>query len=98
MRLVIDTNLFISAVINATSRQRLDQILLNSALTILLDAVLLAKFNEVIHRPKFHCYILQEQIDQFLDLLIERCTFVQTTSIVNTSPDPQRRFPARALP
>ena len=43
MRLVIDTNLFVSAAINGRSRAQLDQVLLNPALTILADMALLAE-------------------------------------------------------
>lgn len=92
MRLVIDTNLLISAAINAHSRQRLDAVLLNTALIILLDYTLLAEIDEVIHRPKFSRYITENQADNFLSLLTERCTFVQTTSIVKASPDPKDDF------
>ena len=92
MRIVIDTNLFISAAINAHSRQRLDAVLLNTSLTILLDTTLLAEINEVIHRSKFSQYVTDNQADSFLALLIERCTFVQTTSIIKASPDPKDNF------
>ena len=103
MKIVIDTNLFISAAINANSRQRLDAVLLNTALTILLDTTLLAELDEVIHRPKFRRYITDNQVDSFLDLLSERCTFVHTTTLIKVSPDrsvgpAKRRFPARTLP
>ncbi|MBC8152715.1 MAG: putative toxin-antitoxin system toxin component, PIN family [Bacteroidetes bacterium] len=53
MRIVIDTNLYISALINEHSRQKLDVLLLNPTLAILLDDALLAELNDVIHRPKF---------------------------------------------
>jgi uncharacterized protein len=92
MRVVIDTNLFISAAINAHSRQRLDAVLLNTSLTILLDTTLLAEIYEVIHRPKFRRYITEDQADTFLALLTDRCTFVQTTSTIKASPDPKDDF------
>lgn len=103
MRIVINTNLFISAAINAHSRQRLDAVLFNDNLTILLDTTLLAEIDEVIHRSKFRRYITENQADNFLDLLTERCTFVHTTTTIKASPDrsvgpAKGRFPARPLP
>ena len=92
MRLVIDTNLFVSAAIHSRSREQLDRVLLNPALIILVDTTLMDELNEVIHRPKFNRYITDLQIDNFLDLLFERCLFVHTTSIVKASPDPKDDF------
>ena len=62
MRLVIDTNLFISAAINGRFRAQLGRVLLNPALTILADMALLAEVGEVIHRPKFNRYITDRSI------------------------------------
>ena len=92
MRLVVDTNLFVSAAINGRSREQLDRVLLNPALNILVDTALLAELDEVIHRPKFKRYITDNQINGFLDLLFERCLFVHTTSTVKASPDPKDDF------
>lgn len=47
MRIVIDTNLYVSALINANSRHRLNILLLNDALDILLDDTLLAEFDNL---------------------------------------------------
>ena len=92
MRLVIDTNLFVSAVINSRSRAQLDRVLLNLDFLILLDSALLAEVDEVLNRPKFTRYTTRPQINSFLDLLLERCLFVHTTSIVKVSPDPKDDF------
>jgi len=59
---------------------------LNSALSILLDNALLDELNEVIHRPKFSSYVSPLQIEQFMDLLFERATMVETSSVVQASP------------
>ncbi|RYF48721.1 MAG: putative toxin-antitoxin system toxin component, PIN family, partial [Cytophagaceae bacterium] len=81
MRIVIDTNLYISALINANSRQRLNHVLLNPDYTILLSDALLAELDEVMHRPKFVRYLSPTQIDQFMDLLLERSMLVRTVSV-----------------
>jgi putative PIN family toxin of toxin-antitoxin system len=92
VKVVIDTNLFVSAAINANSRQRLELALYNDALSILLDEALLSEFVEVINRPKFRRYISANQIIAFIDLIERRSTFVTTTSTVDASPDPKDNF------
>ncbi|WP_256549265.1 putative toxin-antitoxin system toxin component, PIN family [Dyadobacter fanqingshengii] len=92
IRVVIDTNLYVSAMINRNSRQRLDQILKNQRFDILIDKTLVDEFVEVIHRPKFKKYVVIEQIEEFINLLYERCTVINTTSKVSHSPDPKDDF------
>jgi uncharacterized protein len=65
MRVVIDTNLFVSALINQNSRQRLNLVLEKMAITILSDDALMAEVYEVINRPKFKKYVSQFEIDGF---------------------------------
>lgn len=92
IRIVVDTNLFVSALINVNSRSRLNQILENELLEILLDKTLLAEILQVINRPKFNKYISKDQIFDFLELLAERCFFVETKATVKFSPDPKDDF------
>jgi uncharacterized protein len=92
MKLVIDTNLFVSAGINRHSRERLDRVLRNTEWIILLDQTLLAEVDEVLHRPKFSKYISHEEATRFLDLLAERGLLVRTTEVVKVSPDPKDDF------
>lgn len=92
IRIVVDTNLFVSALINVNSRSRLNQILENELLEILLDETLLAEIHEVINRPKFNKYISKDQIFDFWELLAERCFFVETKSKVKFRPDPKDDF------
>lgn len=91
-RIVIDTNLYVSALINSNSRKRLDLILINNSLEILLDNSLLKELHEVSIRPKFSRYVSSEQVESFLNLITERGTFVETSSIVTLSPDPKDDF------
>ncbi|SKB76004.1 putative toxin-antitoxin system toxin component, PIN family [Dyadobacter psychrophilus] len=92
IRIVIDTNLYVSAMISRNSRHRLDQILKDQRFDILIDKTLFEEFHEVIHRPKFKRYVSVEQIESFLNLLDERCTRINTTSKVSHSPDPKDDF------
>ena len=92
IRIVIDTNLFVSALINANSRIQLNLILENELLEILLDKTLFGEIYEVINRPKFSKYVSQDQISDFLELLVERSSFVETNAKVKFSPDPKDDF------
>jgi len=92
MKIVIDTNLYVSALINVNSRWRLDMLLLNDTLDILLDDTLLAELHGVINRPKFRRYVSPVQIEEFMKLLFERAILIETTSSVLISPDPKDDF------
>lgn len=92
MRIVIDTNLFVSALINQNSRQRLNLVLEKMAIQILSDDALMAEVYEVINRTKFKKYVSQSEIDDFYKLLQERTSRIETHSIVLVSPDPKDDF------
>ncbi|MCE7062100.1 putative toxin-antitoxin system toxin component, PIN family [Dyadobacter sp. CY343] len=92
IRIVIDTNLYISAFINTNSRNRLNAVFSDPALEILVDPTLLSEIFQVINRPKFTKYVTASQINSFMELISERCTFVFTTISVKVSPDPKDDF------
>ncbi len=92
MRVVIDTNLFVSALINQNSRQRLNLVLEKMSIRILSDEALMDEVYEVINRPKFKKYVSQSEIDDFYKLIQERTTRVETHSTVLVSPDPKDDF------
>jgi uncharacterized protein len=92
MRVVIDTNLFVSALINQNSRQRLNLVLEKMAIQILSDDALMDEVYEVINRPKFKKYVSQSEIDDFYKLIQERTSRIETHSIVLVSPDPKDDF------
>ncbi|GLU55667.1 putative toxin-antitoxin system toxin component, PIN family [Dyadobacter frigoris] len=91
-KIVIDTNLYVSALINSNSRKRLDQVLENHSLEILLDISLLKELFEVCFRPKFSRWVNVEQTQLFLEIINERGTLIETTSIIKLSPDPKDDF------
>lgn len=91
-KVVIDTNLYVSALINSNSRNRLDLILINDSLEILLDNSLLKELLEVSSRPKFSKYVSPEQVELFLNLITERGNFIETSSVIRLSPGPKDDF------
>lgn len=92
IRVVIDTNLFVSALINENSRRRLNLILNNPKFEIITDNALLGELSLVIFRPKFNKIVSVSQIKSFLELLHERSLHFETTSTVQHSPDPKDDF------
>lgn len=89
---MIDTNLYVSALINENSRRRLSLILDNPKFEIITDNALLDELSLVIFRPKFNKIVSASQIRNFLELLHERSLYFETTSIVRHSPDPKDDF------
>jgi uncharacterized protein len=70
VRIVIDTNVVVSAVLLATSisRKAFDMALLNGDLLLSEDT--LAELNEVLCRPKFSKYISETKRLEFFDVIM----------------------------
>lgn len=92
MKVVIDTNDFISALIGKRHRLKLQKVLLNPNIAILADATLFAEIKDVAYREKFRKYVSVEEVDDFLALLPKRLKPVVVTSAVSASPDPDDNF------
>ncbi|MFN0214724.1 MAG: putative toxin-antitoxin system toxin component, PIN family [Saprospiraceae bacterium] len=60
----------------------------NEQIVILADAELLAELKEVCTRPKFSLFLSPEQIADFLKIISDRLTIVESTSIVEVCLDP----------
>lgn len=91
-RIIVDTNLYISSMVNKNSRLRLNLVLENLTNEILINESLLSEIHQVISRPKFRKYITSQEIQSFLELLSERTTFIETKSVVVYSPAPKDDF------
>ncbi|GAB3907337.1 putative toxin-antitoxin system toxin component, PIN family [Larkinella knui] len=92
MRIVLDTNIYISALINKNFRQRLARIFEDSSIAVLTDALLLAEIDDVSARPKIAKYLTPDERADFLKYLKSRCELVLVTSTVTVSPDPDDDF------
>jgi putative PIN family toxin of toxin-antitoxin system len=92
MRVVIDTNDYISALIGKKHRLKLEKVLLDKNIEILSDVVLLEEIKEVAYRNKFRKYVSLEEVDKFIELLKYRLKPIIVTAQVNTSPDPDDNF------
>ena len=87
VRIVLDTNWFVSETINRKSRRTLYSILSEAQHVIFYSAELLAEYNEVIRRDSFRKYVSPQQVRKFLKLVLPRLTLIHSKSKVILSRD-----------
>jgi uncharacterized protein len=88
MIILLDTNLWISALVGASMRVRIEKILADKNITILADSNLMEELIAVCKRPKFAKYLYPELVAVFLQILRERLTFIETHSKFQICRDP----------
>ncbi len=91
MRIILDTNLWISFLISSRYDQ-LDSLLFDGKCTLLFSQELLEEFIAVAKRPKLRKYISREEMEDILDRIDEVAEFVEVTSDVNLCRDPKDNF------
>ncbi len=92
MKVVIDTNDFISALIGKKHREKLTTILSTSSIELFADQNLLTEIAEVARREKFRKYVSLAEVDFFLDVLNNRLIVINPSTVVTDSPDPDDNF------
>ncbi len=92
VRIVLDTNWYISASINRKSRRTLHHLLIDEQLQILYADRLLEEFSEVIYRPKFEKIITSEQVKRFIRLILPILEHVELKTPVVLSRDPKDNY------
>lgn len=92
MKIVTDTNDFISALIGKKHRDKLTTILSIADIELFADEQLLTEIAEVARRDKFQKYITPGEIALFLDVIRLRLTLITPTTIVTDSPDPDDNY------
>ena len=92
MRIVIDTNDFISALIGKKHREKLMFVLNRPDIEIFGDENLIREIGDVGYREKFRKYVDIEEVDIFIEIISQRLTFIETTSIFFDSPDPDDNY------
>ena len=92
MRIVIDTNDFISALIGKKHREKLTFVLNRPDIEIFGDENLITEIRDVGYREKFRKYVNIEEVDIFIEIISQRLTFIETTFIFFDSPDPDDNY------
>ncbi len=92
MRVVIDTNDYISALIGKRHRVKLERVLLDPFIDVLADLVLMGEITEVAYREKFRKYVSIAEVEAYLEMIQRRTKPVRVTSKVLVSSDPDDNF------
>lgn len=89
MRVVLDSNILVSALLlpASPSRRSLDKALDEGK--ILLSSSTFEELTEVLSRPKFRRYIIEEERTLFLALLLQVAVFVEPQERINACRDPR---------
>ena len=91
MRIILDTNLWISYLISKRLSQ-IDQLILDDQLTLLFSEELLEEFIAVANRPKFEKYFSNEDVINLLLLFDFYGELVKIESNINSCRDPKDNF------
>jgi uncharacterized protein len=91
MRLILDTNLWISFLISS-KYEKLDELLFTQKSKLLFSQELLEEFVAVAKRPKLRKYISRDELEDILETIDEVAEFVNVTSEISECRDPKDNF------
>jgi len=91
MRLILDTNLWVSFLISSKF-EKLDELLFNQKSKLLFSQELLEEFVAVAKRPKLRKYISKDELEDLLEIIDEVAEFVNVTSEITECRDPKDNF------
>lgn len=87
MRIVLDTNVLVSALLKPSSRPAaVLRLVINGQLQLAFDARILAEYREVLQRPRFH--FTAEQINPLLDFFEKDGILAVGVPLPRALPDP----------
>lgn len=91
LRLVIDTNLWVSFLITR-NYHKLDKIIVNHQAQLLFSKELLAEFIDVVNRPKLKKYFSKKDVEILLHSLEKNLHLIEVSSTVKLCRDPKDNF------
>lgn len=91
LKLVIDTNLWISFIISKKLNQ-LEPILLNKNCKILFSSELISELQATITKPKLQKYFTENALEEMLNVFDEYIDFINVKSKVQLCRDPNDNF------
>jgi putative PIN family toxin of toxin-antitoxin system len=87
MKIVLDTNVFVSGLLTPFgSSGEIVRMVFSGELTVCIDARILAEYRDVLHRPKFK--FNQDHIGILLDFIKQYGQFTSSLPLKNRLPDP----------
>jgi putative PIN family toxin of toxin-antitoxin system len=87
IRIILDTNWYISATINKKSRRLLFQLLRNQNIVILFSDEIIKEYQRVITRNKFKNIVNPRHVSRFMNMVISKITNVKIESNLTGSRD-----------
>lgn len=89
LRFVFDTNALVSAVLlkPSVARQAFDRALAQGQL--LISQATLDELNQVLRRPEFSKYVLEEERIEFITALVREATLIEITETIEECRDPK---------
>jgi putative PIN family toxin of toxin-antitoxin system len=92
IRIILDTNWYISATINKNSRRILYQLLTNKNIIVLYCDEIIAEYQQVIIRNKFSKVIKPKQAFRFIDFVLPKLEYITLKTAVKASRDPKDNY------
>jgi len=87
MKVVLDTNILVSALITRGKSKKLFDKILEKKLDLVLSEEILIELKEVLERPKFRKYVDKKRIDRFVDLVNKNLKPVRISSDFDVTVD-----------
>lgn len=87
IRIILDTNWYVSATINKNSRRTLYQILTNKKLIVLFCSELIDEYQRVINRDKFSKVIKPKQASRLMNIITPTLEYNKLTTPFELSRD-----------
>jgi len=92
IRIILDTNWYVSATINKKSRRVLYELLTGENLIIIFSDEILKEYNQVIARDKFKKIIQAKQVTRFMNLVMSKLEIIELKASLTGSRDPKDNF------
>lgn len=92
VKIILDTNWYVSSSINRNSRRQLFKILTNSNLEVFYSKELLLEYQEVISRNRFRKIVSETQVIRFLSLILPKLTVTTINKTVLISRDKKDNY------
>lgn len=81
MRVVLDTNVLVSAlIIDGNPRKLLKEILTSDAHALILSDPITRELSEVVGDDKIRKYVAEDEYSEFLEVLLSKSEFIQLRS------------------
>ena len=92
IKIVVDTNLWISFLMSLPTERRLKRLLLSEKIVFLFSRTLFDELETIAKRRKFRQYFEASHVDDLLQMLIEIVEIVDVHSAVRICRDPKDNF------